>query len=222
MTDVRAPETQAAVGGPSRDAERAAFIARVTAGATHELRNYLAIVKESAGLVGDLLQATAERGPAPEKMEWALDRIQLQVRRGTDLTDALNRVMHGLDHPTETVALGAAVGHATLLAQRFARRSQCRLRSEEGSEVDVTVNVLDLYRVLVELVEWCVERLPEDGEVVMRPASVEARPAVGLETVPAVPFPELEEDALRRLEAVIEPLSARLEVAEGSVLLLFP
>ena len=34
----------------------AAFLSEVTAGATHELRNVLAIIKESGGLIGDLVR----------------------------------------------------------------------------------------------------------------------------------------------------------------------
>ena len=41
----------------------AAFIGKITASATHEIRNVLAIVKESAGLIDDLMQAAVTRGP---------------------------------------------------------------------------------------------------------------------------------------------------------------
>ena len=208
---------------PSRDAERAAFIARVTAGATHELRNYFAIVKESAGLVGDLVEAAGpDRAAPPEKVAWALDRIGLQVRRGTELTDALNRVMHGLDHPTESVELGAAVGHAVVLAQRFARRSRCGLQAGDGPALTVTVNALDLYRTLLGVMEWCFERLPEEGGVTVRPESVEGRPAVRFALEPAGPLAELEEDAVGRLEARAAVLPASATTARDSVLLTFP
>lgn len=223
MSEDRSPDTRAEGGAPSRDAARAAFIARVTAGATHELRNFLAIVKESAGLVGDLVQAAGPgRAANPEKVEWALDRIRLQVRRGTDLTDSLNRVMHGLDHPTEIVELGTALEHATLLAQRFARRSQCRIRYEEGAALTVSVNALDLYMALMAVMEWCVGRLPPDGEVVARPEAREGRPAVGFATDPAgAALADLEDDDRRGLDAAAAPLPATIEVAGDSIFLVF-
>ncbi len=204
----------------SRDAERAAFIARVTAGATHELRNLLAIVKESAGLVGDLVEVAGPDRPAPaEKVAWALERIRLQVQRGTDLTDALNRMMHGLDHPVETVDLGATIRHAGLLAQRFARRRQCEIRIEDGTDATVTVNGLDLFRTLVELMEWCGERLPPESVVAVRPASVDGRPAVRFTAEPDR-LHDPEETGPRGLETIVAPVGGRVEYADGALLLL--
>jgi hypothetical protein len=144
------------------------------------------------------------------------------VRRGTELTDALNRVMHGLDHPTESVELGAAVAHAVVLARRFARRSQCRLEAGDGPELTVTVNALDLYRTLLGVMEWCFDRLPEEGAVTVRPEPVDGRPAVRFALEPASPLAELGEDAVGELEAIAAVLTATATTAPASVLLTFP
>jgi signal transduction histidine kinase len=71
----------------------AAFIARMTASTTHELRNVLAVVKESAGLVEDLTLAFQQRRPVnPDKMLQATRRIDAQVARGADLLTSLSRL----------------------------------------------------------------------------------------------------------------------------------
>jgi C4-dicarboxylate-specific signal transduction histidine kinase len=172
--------------GPAMDPERgtlaarrAAFIARITAAATHEFRNILAIVKESSGLVDDLVAAAGSGAPDQQKVRWALDRIRLQVTRGSDLSTSLNRVMHGLDRDEEVVALSEAVRHAGLLAQRFARQQRREIRLEAGeADATVTLNALDLYRGLVAVLEWCVDHVVEGGTVVVEPAEWETRPAV--------------------------------------------
>jgi C4-dicarboxylate-specific signal transduction histidine kinase len=212
------PRTPEAGTAGSRDAERAAFIARLTAGATHELRNFFAIVKESAGLVGDLVEVAGDRPASAEKVDWALERIRLQIERGTQLTDSLNRVMHGLDHPTETVELGTAVRHAGLLAQRFARRRECEIRVEEGPEVSVTVNALDLFRTLVELMEWCVDRLPPQSVLAVRPEAADG-PAVRFTPEPE-PLRALEEAESQSLDTIVEPVAGRVTYADGALLLL--
>ena len=166
-----------------RSAARAAFLARVTAGATHEIRNVLAIVKESAGLVGDLVSAGGPgRDPDPSKVDWALDRIRLQVARGAELSTALNRVMHGLDEPEGPVELGPAVEHAVLLARRFARQHECEIEHVPGSGGSpiVVCNGLDLSMALVWLMEWCVDRLPPGSTLEVRSESSEDGPVVQL------------------------------------------
>ena len=73
----------------------AAFLSAMTASTTHEARNVLAIIKESAGLVEDLVQMYGTRGNLDrEKVDRALKRIDLQVKRGADLLTTLNRLAH--------------------------------------------------------------------------------------------------------------------------------
>ena len=82
----------------------------MTASATHEVRNVLAIIKESAGLVDDLVQVQGSHGRLdPEKIRGALDRINAQVRRGADLLTHLNRLAHTLDEDISRVEMNQEV-----------------------------------------------------------------------------------------------------------------
>jgi len=47
-----------------RESRKAAFMGRITASATHDMKNVLAIIKESAGLMEDLI-ALHKDLPAP-------------------------------------------------------------------------------------------------------------------------------------------------------------
>lgn len=142
--------------------DTAVFMGRLTAGATHELRNVLAIVKESAGLVEDLLAAG---GPAGYRVPVALGRIEAQVGRGAALLTSLNRVAHGLDRPREAVSLGEAVGHAALLCQRFARQRSRGLEAKPGGDATVTASAMGVYMALVAGMEWGLEAAPEGAVV---------------------------------------------------------
>lgn len=210
--------------GRAHDEARAAFVARLTAGATHEVRNILAIVKESAGLVEDLVRAAGGDGAAdPDKVLWALGRIQLQVTRGTELSTSLNRVMHGLDRAEEAVALNEAVAHSGLLSRRHARQVGRRIELEAGPDaLAVTTNALDLYRALVAVMEWAVGRVPEGGALVVRPESREGCPAIALRADPpaalAEPAPAGDEGPREAMSAV----GAELEPDGDRLLLLFP
>ncbi len=72
-----------------------AFMGRVTAGVTHELKNVLAIIKESAGLIEDILALNKDlAGPHQEKVVRVLSNIRQQVDRGVDLSSRLNAFAH--------------------------------------------------------------------------------------------------------------------------------
>lgn len=204
----------------ARSAARAAFLARVTAGATHEIRNVLAIVKESAGLVGDLMDAAGSgRTPDPARIDWALDRIRLQVKRGAELSTALNRTMHGLDEPEGRIELEPAVEHAVLLARRFARRNECELEHLPGDDLAVTCSGLDLSMALVGLMEWCVERLPPGSTLQVRVESTEDGPGVRFAAGPAgVAFGDPEPG--RRLEELVAWIPASVREADKATLIL--
>jgi len=145
----------------------AAFLAAMTASATHEVRNVLAIIKESAGLIGDLAHASGERGALDrEKLFRAVDRIEAQVRRGADLLTNLNRLSHTLDHGLATLDLGEEVEQMIFRGQRFARKKgQQAAVGEMAEDCTVRVDPLRLHMVLFAGMECILDLLPEGSAV---------------------------------------------------------
>jgi C4-dicarboxylate-specific signal transduction histidine kinase len=108
--------------------EKAAFMGRITAGVTHEIKNVLAIIKESAGLMEDLICLGQDGSPFPrDKFLRTLTRISDQVTRGVDLSTTLNEFAHTSDQKTATIDLNQAVAQVVLLCQRFARLKEISL-----------------------------------------------------------------------------------------------
>ncbi len=98
------------------------FFGRVAAGFTHELKNVLAIVKETAGLMEDLLAMTPEGAfPHQPRFERGIKTILDQISRGVDLSSRMNRFAHSPDHSLAQVDLNEMVEQVCLLAERFAR-----------------------------------------------------------------------------------------------------
>jgi hypothetical protein len=97
------------------------FMGRITAGVTHEMKNVLAIIRESAGLMEDLLTLTQDDSFAHrEKFLRVLSNIKEQVNRGVDLTSALNGFAHTPDQPVATVDMNQLLDQLLLLCRRFA------------------------------------------------------------------------------------------------------
>lgn len=160
--------------------QEAAFIAKVTAGATHELRNILAIVKESAGLIEDVVNAADDLGaPSHERIARSVDRIRAQVIRGTEFLSNLNRFAHSLDHAEERLDLSDEAKQAAFLCQRFARQKRQAIEVRPGDpDLTVVANALWLQMVLFTAVQCCLEQLPDGGTVTMCARRHGDRPSV--------------------------------------------
>ena len=110
-------------------ADELAFFGKIAAGVTHELKNVLAIIKESNGLMGDLLAMMKETPFAyREKFQRSIGRIEEQVRRGTEITSRFNGFAHSVDHPLASIDLNVIVAQTVLLAARFARLQRVELK----------------------------------------------------------------------------------------------
>ena len=150
----------------NREAE---FLAKITTGTTHEIRNVLAIIKESAGLIEDIVRSYEQSGSLqPDRLIRSVDRIGAQVSRGAELMSALNRFAHSLDHAQDRVDLNHEALQVALLCGRLAKQKGHRVQVlQKDQDVTLTVNRLRLQMALFAGVECCLEQLPEPGTVVM-------------------------------------------------------
>lgn len=141
----------------------AAFIAKITANTTHEIRNVLAIVKESAGLIDDMVRLFAKRGTLDqEKFEKAVRRIDAQVSRGAEIVTKLNRFAHSIDHHRSEVDLEQEVHQVVFLCQRYLKQKRYEIQVQPCEQpVAVVTQSLWLQMALCNGVECCLEQLPE-------------------------------------------------------------
>ena len=152
------------------DNREAAFIAKITASTTHELRNVLAIVKESAGLIEDMLLAVDQRGSKKQDiLKRALSRIESQVNRGAEIMANLNRFAHSLDETEDRIDLNRDVEQIAFLCQSFARQKNHLLKVLPGGDTPtVALNSLRLQMAVFTSVRCCMEQLPEPGTITLR------------------------------------------------------
>lgn len=160
--------------------QEAAFIANITAGATHELRNILAIVKESAGLIEDVVNAAEDGGsPSQDRIVRSVERIRTQVNRGTEFLSNLNRFAHSLDHAQDHLDLSEEVRRVAFLCQRFARQKRQAIDARPGGpDLTVVANALQLQMALFTAVQCCLGQLPEGAELTMYADRHGGRPSV--------------------------------------------
>ena len=117
-------------------ARHLAFVGRVTASLSHEVKNTLAIISESSGLMGDLLEYTAppaEWAPYP-RLKTLLTTIAEQVERSVVILKRLNRFAHSMDEQLVALDLNDLLMEIASLAQRFARLREVGLETRLCSE----------------------------------------------------------------------------------------
>jgi len=111
------------------------FMGKVAASLSHEIKNTLAIINESAGLMGDLLRKDAPKDwPPYSRLTNLLASIEEQIQRSADIVKRLNQFAHSMDKSLVDLDLNELVRQITTLARRFARLRGVQLEVEAAPE----------------------------------------------------------------------------------------
>lgn len=155
-------------------APEARFMGTVTALTMHEMQNILAIIRESAGLMGDILKVNArvEFKHRPN-MERTLEHIATHVDRGKGLLEATSRLAHSPDDDLlDGCDLAVYARTVALLSERLVRlRGAAVDFTPTSSTLPVAVGALRVLMAGYRAVQWAVGAGVKDGVVRM---SVEA------------------------------------------------
>ncbi|MBI4878273.1 MAG: hypothetical protein HY812_01245 [Planctomycetes bacterium] len=146
---------------------------RIGAGLTHELKNVLAIVRESAGLIQDILEL--EKSVPEERRKRvmrALAAIDAQVGRGEEMADRLNAFAHELAGDVSGRDVGEVVEAAAFLMRRAARskRVALEIRPAAGARrARVGPRPDRLVLLLCACLERCLGLVQEGGSILLAP-----------------------------------------------------
>jgi hypothetical protein len=100
----------------------ALFFGRITASMTHEVKNVLATINETGGLLEDLLEINREVDfPHRERFEAGVASILETIQRGLALMNRFNRFAHSPDRDRDTIDCAVWIDQIVYLCQRFAR-----------------------------------------------------------------------------------------------------
>ena len=151
-------------------AQEARFMGSVTAVTMHEMQNILAIIRESAGLMGDILRVNARIDfKHRPNMERTLELITSQVDRGKSLLDATSKMAHS---PDDDVLEGCDVAiyarTVALLSERMVRLKGGSINFTPASaSMPVAVGALNVLMTGHKAVQWAVDKGIKDGVVRM-------------------------------------------------------
>ena len=140
-------------------------MARVTADVTHELRNVLATVKETAGLVHDLMTFDQPDSIDHDKVKSLVGRIEPQTERGVELASVLQLLVAQCGEGSGLATnLNHAAAQVVVMCHRRARkkRQSVRIRPHDH-QVDVVGERLGVYMAIHAAIESALELLPESA-----------------------------------------------------------
>jgi signal transduction histidine kinase len=105
------------------------FFGTLSAAMTHDMKNFLAIINENAGLLADLSANALKKAIPVDPLKAATisQKIEKQVARADDMIKRFNRFSHSMDHDAETVDMEEAVNLMAHLAERIFRQDRIRL-----------------------------------------------------------------------------------------------
>jgi len=160
-----------------------AFFGKITAGITHELKNVLAIIRESSGLMGDIISISPEAVVKhQEKIQNSIVRIKEQIERGVNITDRLNRFAHSTDETLSKIDLQETTEQLITLAQRFARLKHVVLNTvppnQEAPPVTLVTRHVQLQMALFASLECCFTVMSAGGEINIGIRKLEGKNAV--------------------------------------------
>jgi signal transduction histidine kinase len=113
--------------------ESLAFFGRVNASISHELKNVMAIISETSGLLSDLSDMASSGAPvAPDMLKDCTLSIVEEIQRGFSVIRQMNRFSHSIDHPVESVDLMEVLDLSIRLASYLSFAGKVDVRPYDG------------------------------------------------------------------------------------------
>ncbi len=146
----------------------ALFMGRLTAAATHEMQNILATIRESSGLMEDLLALSSAGFAHAERFKKGLRVLAEQVERGMMLSEQLNYCAHAPEASPAGADVNEAVRALVGLTRRQAARRKATLVLAPGrSGLRTALRAVEVMDAVGAALEAALEVLPLGSQVLL-------------------------------------------------------
>ena len=131
------------------------FFGKMSASVTHEIKNSLAIINESAGLLEDLsVMSQNGHSLSPDRVTNISQRVTRQVQRADSVLKKLNRFSHSADQSSEMTNLEDAVKIVLDLSSRLIEMQQAVIEvAAPISAIMVSTNLFYLENLIWKALE---------------------------------------------------------------------
>lgn len=134
------------------------YFGKMTASATHELKNALAIINENAGLLDDLVELS-KRNSSPlsqERIQRIASALKTQVLRADDTLKKLNRFSHSVDKDVQMVDIMETALFVVTISSRLLDMKNLSITFTEPEDpIVVETHLFLLQTLLWKAIETC-------------------------------------------------------------------
>lgn len=200
------------------------FFGEISASISHELKNALAIINESAGLLEDFTRmAPKEVAMDPEKIKTAAMRVQRQVIRADHIIKNMNRFSHSFDREQDTLDVHELLASLLALTRRLTDMEGVTVKvTPEETPVMVTTSAFFLFCLLWHAMNFAVDMLGEGKTMTISVTKQQQDVAIRLSelnnigTIQAGSFPN------QTVAALLNTLDGAVSLGSDSLLLTLP
>jgi C4-dicarboxylate-specific signal transduction histidine kinase len=161
--------------------EKAAFIGNVTASVTNEIQNVLAIIKETSGLMEDILQMNraGSQSDIEDKFGSCLETIKKQAYRGVTLTSGLNGFAHTPDSTEGSINVFETIRKMISITDRLFKQKGVDVSIVECNKTYSIITDPLLFQMIVfSCIECLVDTFQGDIPITLDIQSLENRAAI--------------------------------------------
>jgi signal transduction histidine kinase len=152
--------------------EDLAFMGKINASISHELKNIMAIISETSGLLNDLMEM-ADRGKKieTETIRGCCRDIEEEIERGFTTIKQMNRFAHSVDEPVKTVDLKKTLKLMVGLAGFLSHACDIRFDDDLQEGIHITTCPFRLQNLIYRSLVFAFSKAGIHGQVntVVRP-----------------------------------------------------
>jgi hypothetical protein len=154
------------VTNQSMESEDLAFMGKINASISHELKNIMAIISETSGLLNDLMEM-ADRGKKidSEMVRGCCRDIEEEIQRGFATIKQMNRFAHSVDERVETVDLNKILKLMIGLAGFLSYASDIQFDADGEDSVQITTSPFRLQNLIYRSLVFAFNQAGTQGKV---------------------------------------------------------
>lgn len=195
--------------------QQAESFGRLMAGFAHDMKNHLGIIRESNGLMSDIIEMSGlDENEFPlERLQKAMSSIEKRVVIAAEMLHHLSAVAHRSDRPHSSFSINDIITEEHTFLARFSRLQQIKVTLELGEGLSSVHNDPSLLQhVLYRMYIFCMEQLAvgEELAIISRQKQKSVQIVFRLRGTANL---NLEESAYNAAHAAINKMEGSLETA---------
>lgn len=210
---MRSERERVALDASLTQSSKMAALGKMAAGVAHEVNNPLAIIKEKAGWMRDLLtEEDIKASPNFKEFEDAITKIEYHVTRAKDVTHRLLGFARRLDPIHEDINLNEVLAQTITFLENEARYRAIEIRTDFQKDLPfVASDSAQLQQVFLNIIDNAIDAIGKDGSITVRTRAVFDPHEVVIsvtDTGPGIPKD--------KLDKIFDPFFTTKKVGEGT------